>query len=715
MPIPDPNFFASVPLQYVFRDKDTGLPLSAGVVSFFSDPDFTIPKSVYQLSLLPDNTIVFVDIGNVLILSSIGTFVDDSGDNLVPYYYPWTNGPEDTDPGDEELYFVKVYSSGGVLQFTLQEWPPNVGGGGSGTSGDVLSFNLITNPQFTVVSYIPNPTTGIYSYTTTGTMTVDIAPGWAIKTVGIGTIALKQQSLSDDIVSEPPYALQITSVNTSTLTSVQLIQRLTNSPRILASPEDAGLAAISGYLVAASGVSSSVAISMQYIPSDTSASEVELFSDSTDATGSYTAMTGSAEIATPISTADGSGYVDIVIDIGVGSIVKISSVQLVQVATTSVTPAFEQQSTQQQLNGMMWYYEPQLAYKPIPSYTVGWDFAFNPCQQLGPNVPVSGLGANTSRYIGDQVIAFESVANVLSYSFSNGGLAAITGTGTQLALIQYLPTNIAYELIHAPNLSSMIKGSFGADGYVSMYWTTGSASGLTTAFSGTGTNQTSGTSLVTALTDGIPTIAAGWNVIENPLASAVSSTSNLAAFSGDITDAQPLTGWVAPAASSDVEMVTYFAIVVSFKSIPTGSHNINFITLNAGKIPTYPAPLMSSQTLQALQTYYQMSFTPGTRPAYNVGTSKGEETFVQTGTNPNSTIMPINFYTPFTNIPAIAFYNPAANNGSMYNESLSATMGTTTSAFIDIRKCVCSAVAGIGSVGNVLMINWTADARPGTY
>ena len=717
MPIPNPDFFASVPLQYVFRDKDTGDPLSAGVVLFFADPDFTVPKSVYQLTLLPDNTIQFVDIGNTLILSSIGTFVDDSGANLVPYYYPWTNAPESENKGEEELYFIKVYSSGGVLQFTLQEWPPNVGSGGSGGSGQVLSFNQITNPQFTVVNFIPDPTTGIYTYTTTGTMTVDIAPGWKLRTQGIGTISLKQLSLSDDIISEPPYALQIMSANTGGLSSVQLIQTITNSPRILASPENAGLSAISGYVTAASEAGTTATITMDYIPSDTGASQEQLFSKNTLSTGAYLPLFGSTTISTPISTADGSGYVDIVIDITVGTKVNISSVQLLQVENENVEPGFIQQSTQEQLSNMMWYYKPQLAYKPIPSYALGWDFAFNPGQQLGSSIAVSGLGNNMSRYIADQTIAFEEIGNVISYTIGNTGLSATTGTTSQVALIQYLPSNQAYELLSSPNLSVMIKGGFGSKGYVSLWWTTGSASGLSTTFNSNGSNYTSGTSLVTGLTDGIPTVAGTWTVIPNPTASIVGTTANMAAFDGTTSGPHALSGWLPPTTSSDIVNATYFAIVVSFTSIPTGAyHNINYITLNAGAIPTPPPPMNSAQTLQGLQFYYQKSFRPGVAPIYAVGTSNGEECFPQTSsTLGQDSLIPVDFYTPMIQAPTVNFYNPVASNGSAYNDSLSTTMGPTGAAFVDARKFLCSIQINTGVAGNLIMVNWTADARLGTY
>lgn len=723
MATPNPNFFASVPLQYVFRDKDTGEPLSAGVVRFYSDPEFTVPKSVYQLTLLPDNTIRFDDIGNTLILSSIGTFVDDSGNNLVPYYYPWTNDPSKANPGEPQLYFVKVYSSGGVLQFTLSEWPPNTGAGSASTSGQVLSFNQITNPQFTVVNFLANPTTGIYTYTTSGTMSVDIAPGWSIVTEGIGTISLKQLSISDNILSEPPYGLQIQSARTTDLSSVKLVQRITNSPRILGRPENDGLASIAGYLVASSTAGTTIPITMEYIPSDTSAAQATLFSDETLSTGTYKEMLGAATISTPMSTANGSGYVDIVIDIGINSTVNISSVQLVQVASTSVTPGFIQQSTQDQLNSMMWYYKPQLAYKPIPSYTIGWDFEFNPCQQLGPSVVLSGLGNNLSRYIADQTIVFEAVGNVTTYSFNDGGFHAAPTTTTQLALIQYLPTDQAYELIHAPNLSVQIKGGIGAKGYVSLYYTTGSASGLTTTLTADGTSYTSGNSLVTALNDGIPTVDPSWTIIENPLASKVSSFANhapFAAFDGLATNdtIQSLTGWISPVTNLDITP-TYFAIVVSFESVPTtNTGNIPYITLNAGNIPTPPAPMSKAQTLQALQYYYQKSFKPGVVPAYAVGLSNGEEVFVQTGTGGGAgdTIMPIDFYPPLIHSPSVIFYNPVNINGSCYNQSTLLDMGLTQAAYVDARKCICTvATGGAGSVGNIMMVNWTADARLGTF
>lgn len=70
MPLPDPNYFYSPSLQEYFVDKDTGFPLAAGRVQFFSDPAYSIPKDVYQqVTGTPNFT--YVNLGSELTLSSV--------------------------------------------------------------------------------------------------------------------------------------------------------------------------------------------------------------------------------------------------------------------------------------------------------------------------------------------------------------------------------------------------------------------------------------------------------------------------------------------------------------------------------------------------------------------------------------------------------------------------------------------------------------------
>lgn len=705
MPVPNPNFVASVPLQYVFRDKDTAAPLSAGVVSFFSDPQFTVPKDVYQLSHGVDNQIVFTNLGNVLVLSSIGTFVDNSGDNLIPYYFPWTGDIDDEDPGEPQLYFVTVYSATGVLQFTLQDWPPNcLGGGGTINGQTALSLNQITNPQFSIVSFTPATVGGTYVYNVSGSNTRNpIAPGWELVTTGTGTVTVKQLSLGLDIPSEAPYALQIMSAADTTLSSVQLVQRLTNSPRLLADPSGSGeSSAISGYIVAASPVSTSIPLIMNYVPSGVGTTPTLVFSGETTTDGNYSSISDSATIDTPLSTDDASGYVDIAITIPVNTTVSISSVQLVNVDTVDDVPGFIQQSTQQQLNGMMWYYEPQLADKPISNYTIGWDFPLNPCQALGTSVAVSGLGNNTIRYIADQTLAFESVGNSLSYAFNFSGVTATAAVDTQFALVQYLDATTANELLQGNmcvklNCKTSGTGSIPV-GNVTLWYTTNANLPSVPV-------ETNHATFFSTLTAGVPTtIASNWNQIARSGLGAApftpTSTSQSFSFSG----------WNAVSVAGTA---TYFAIVIGFDTLPsTRTMSIRYASLCKGDIATAPAFLNPPQTLSALEYYYQTSFAPGTPPATNAG---GGTYSTQPISGSILQIGPlIAFQEKMRGIPLVTLYNPQANNAQIRNEGTANDYSGTTSGNIATTGFITSGTSDSGSsAGNLVAVNWSADSRLG--
>lgn len=135
----DPKYIAAGVLDEYFVDKTTGLPLAGGVINFYSDNNRSVPKHVYAISgTAPDYT--FVDLGVSLTLSAVGTPVDESGNSIVIYYYPY-----DVD-GNLDLYYVEVYSSTDVAQFTREAWPPNVAGSTDGS--DIGAFNYIPNGQF---------------------------------------------------------------------------------------------------------------------------------------------------------------------------------------------------------------------------------------------------------------------------------------------------------------------------------------------------------------------------------------------------------------------------------------------------------------------------------------------------------------------------------------------------------------------------------------
>lgn len=140
----DSRFIVTSDLEEYFVDKDTGLPLAAGIVTFYSDIDRNTKKPVYQLTGSPPNYSYAV-LPNPCILSAVGTFQDALGNNIVPYYFPYEGTPADSD-GTIELYYITVESSGLVPQFTREAWPNFSQGDEPGAGAELRNF--IPNGQF---------------------------------------------------------------------------------------------------------------------------------------------------------------------------------------------------------------------------------------------------------------------------------------------------------------------------------------------------------------------------------------------------------------------------------------------------------------------------------------------------------------------------------------------------------------------------------------
>lgn len=609
MPTPDPNYVALFPIQEVIIDKDTGLPLSAGVVTFYEDNDRTVLKPIYEQVQNPDNTYSFAEINNPITLTSVGTFADDSGNDIIPFLYPYTGLPSDPVRGALDLYYITVYAAippvgTGALQFTREAWPPNVQDN-SGAEDQPFTANELSNPQFVEVLF--DPLVGL-TFSVTGSGTVSpIAPDWDIVTNGSGSITVNQVAITDTTaISNPPYVLDITS---SGITSpLVLRQRIVNSPRLLAN----GI--VAGYLVASSQDSVAHPLTLSYVPSNSpTGSSYQIATGSSVASGVFTPVFGSVAISGVLNTDSAiTGYIDIQLTIPTGAHVQVSSFQLVGVPSLQDQPAFIQLSTPRQIDQLFHYWKPKLEYKPIPSYTIGWDFRFNPTQALGSSVSAAALGANMSRYIADQTIAFEAVSNVLSYTFNtSSGLIIASSSSSQCAIIQYLNAASAKKLLSNSMCvhfrAGTSSGTIGAT--VNLYWTTDASLPVLTSASGT---TATGNSLVSAMTAGVPTIGHGtWiKVGRGDLGdAAITIPDRTADFS--------ISGWQ-PDGTGATD-ATFFAIVIGFSAIVSPQAvGINHCSLCSGDIPTPPAPLSSSQTLQALRAYYEMSYNIGDIPGNTI-------------------------------------------------------------------------------------------------
>lgn len=183
------KYIPSTYFQEYLVDKDTGLPLAGGVVTFYKDQARTQLKPMYQLSGSPPNY-TYTSIGSTLTLSSVGTFQDGSGNDIVPYFYPYDEN------GNTELYYITVYSALGVFQFS-REGEPNVGSSATDTS-DVESY--VANGQFLVHNNI------IEEGVVTGKITSDIVNiaqgGW--------TFERSSGSTAVDFVTFPRFTSAVT-------------------------------------------------------------------------------------------------------------------------------------------------------------------------------------------------------------------------------------------------------------------------------------------------------------------------------------------------------------------------------------------------------------------------------------------------------------------------------------------------------------------------
>lgn len=133
----DPTtYIVASDLQQYIVDKDTGGPLSGGIIKFYEDESRTTPKDVFILSGTPPDY-SYTNIGSEIELSAVGT-VQYNGADTVVYYKPFNAD------GDIQRYYVTVESSQNVPQFTRAAWPnfveSNAVAGGTN--------NFIINGQF---------------------------------------------------------------------------------------------------------------------------------------------------------------------------------------------------------------------------------------------------------------------------------------------------------------------------------------------------------------------------------------------------------------------------------------------------------------------------------------------------------------------------------------------------------------------------------------
>lgn len=597
-------------LENIFLDKDSGEPLSGGIVTFYEDDQRTTLKPVYQITgTSPSYT--FTQLQNPMILSSIGTFVTEDGDPVVPYAYPYASD------GTEQLYYITVYSADeagdpATLQLTREAVPyvPSSDSGGATETSD----NAVSNPQFVEVLFEDE---GPQVYTVSGSQTTPIAPGWDLITTESGTVTVTRiPTVASTSPSSPSYAL--TFLSTGFTEAYHLRQRFHHSPRLFANET------VGAYLIAS--CASTTSISATFTPS--SGDEYTLIDGVTVVGGAgYASVVGSASIDGTINTESAvTGYVDLIIELPISVTIGISSIQLTTIPSGTSTDeiAFLQEPAARQIDHLFHYYEPALKYKPIPSFLVGWDFPLNPAQFLGDTVAASAIGANKSKYVWDQTIIFQSANSGVGVTRATSGAIVLTAAATtQMALVQYLPQITARKLLNGDlSVNVSAYGSADTDCCVSLWYTTDAT--LPNAGT-TGTTPVSSSLIATIGSSGKPsTFNGNWTEVPR-----VNSTNSVdAIFSIDtatssIFNEYPLTGW-SLLSNAAKNTATYFAIVVGTSSMTSSATlTINSISLVPGDIATPPAPKTWDETLRECEFYYEKSYDndviPGDSSAANIG------------------------------------------------------------------------------------------------
>lgn len=205
----DSHYVLAPSLQEYFVDKDTGLPLSGGQIYFYIDGT-NIPKDVFELSgnALLGIPYTYNVLPNPVTLSAVGTFQDGSGNDIIPYYFPYVSAADLT----VELYYIEVYDSNGVLQFTRSAWP-NLTEAEVTTGQDITNF--IPNGQFILHDNVPASSANSFTANKLSQDITVIAPGGC-------TFERGPTSTATDFLSFPVFASAITIPTGNPLYGVQI-------------------------------------------------------------------------------------------------------------------------------------------------------------------------------------------------------------------------------------------------------------------------------------------------------------------------------------------------------------------------------------------------------------------------------------------------------------------------------------------------------------
>lgn len=684
----DPRFITTVNLEPYFVDKITGAPLANGTIEFWKDNARSVPKPVYQLTGSPPNY-TYTALPNPVTISSVGTIEDSLRNNVALYYFPYTSMD---DNADIELYYVVVKDESGEEQFTREAWPNLTAEDDPSIDQNNVIVNQLSNPQFVEVLF--DPTTGLsYSFTGSATDTISIAPDWdmIVQHTGTGTVTVTRNAIagSSQYPTNPPYTM--TFVAGTNISALTLRQRLPHNPSIW-SPASGG---VNGYIGANIVLEANSAVSMYYAPSSGAQQQILNESNSTGAPFEYSTVTQLSAASNP--NTGNIGYVDILIDLAPAGTTTLTSVQIVGLESEDTGVHFNQAPVNRQEDQLFHYYSPKLQAKPIESYLVGWDFPVNPAQLLGASVSAFATGVNTSNYVWDQTIVFQTATSGASFSRTSAQAFRITAAATtQVALVQYVDLPTARELLNgrlSVNVAAKTSITGGLTGTVSLWYTSDASL----------PDMNTNVSLIATLdANGKPATLNG-AFLEVPRPNFTSAKFVVRPNATTGFNDYSFSGWDL-AGDAAVETTNFVAIVVGFASMSAADTiDISSISLVPGDIPTRPAPKTADEVLFQCERFYKKSYEssvlPGTTFSPEGSLYVTQSSTLYIGSTP-STIKGLigSFSIEFGNemrtaAPVITLYTP---NG-----------GVSNSVFMNMIFNGGAGPTGGASSGAVAISNWS--------
>ncbi len=478
MAIPlDPRFIPAFSIEDVLLDKDTGAPLSGGLVYFEYDDQRGLLKPIYQITGTSPNY-TFTQMDNPVTLSSIGTFADTLGNPVIPYFYPY-----DAD-GDVELYYIRVTNSDDVPQFT-REAQPYIS---FQESGDILSVitNEMSNPQFIEVLF--DTSSGAYTYNVNGVVdnVISIAPDWdlIVSAPSAGTVTVTQlkPSGSLNIVTNPGTLLTISSAG---LTKLQLRQRILGSPNLW------GSGYLSASFAAKTYSGTGVTLNMYYSQSNGTVVDQLLVAGNLQASGAYGDFSGSALI--PASNSVGTfptAYVDIYFDIPLSIQIDITSVMVAFTGATSIEEiSYDQESMARQIDHLYHYAYPIVAIGTVIDF-FGFDtpLHYYYCDGTAKN-RISDYKLFTAMTTTETVSLTSAVGTFTVVDGTKYAIGMkIEGTGLDAAgatITNIVGTTVTFTPVATATVSSTVRFFVAGNGDGSTTFNVPDLRGYTTAGSGT--------------------------------------------------------------------------------------------------------------------------------------------------------------------------------------------------------------------------------------